>query len=152
MIKKIKLILILFFILNSCGFKPIYSSNNINFSIKEIKSEKTLLNNAFVKAINNLVKNSQNNDKKFTIFLDSNKVEMVKSKDSKGNPEIFELSMNIKIIIKIDEERLQEKIFYEKMSFNNDADKFKLNQYKKDLEEILFNKLIENIMNFLSNF
>lgn len=152
MIKKIKLVLIFFFILNSCGFKPIYSSKNINFSIKDIKSEKTLLNNAFVKAINDLVKNSQDNNKKYTIFLESNKVETVKSKDSKGNPEIFELSMNIKIIIKIDEEKLQEKIFYEKISFNNDADKFKLNQYKRDLEEILFNKLIENIMNFLSNF
>ena len=64
MIKKIKLVLIFFFILNSCGFKPIYSSKNINFSIKDIKSEKTLLNNAFVKAINDLVKNSQDNNKK----------------------------------------------------------------------------------------
>ena len=41
--------LIIFFLLLSCGYKPIYSSKNMNFSIKEIQNENTPLNNEFAR-------------------------------------------------------------------------------------------------------
>jgi hypothetical protein len=42
-----KFSLIIFIFLLSCGYKPIYSSKNINFSIGEIQKENTPLNNEF---------------------------------------------------------------------------------------------------------
>ncbi len=45
------LFLFCFFILTNCGYKPIYSTKNLNFTIGNIDKENTSLNNEFVKVI-----------------------------------------------------------------------------------------------------
>ena len=139
---------IFFYILSSCGYQPIYSTKNLNFTIGNIEKKNSSLNNKFEKAINNL-KNKETN-KKINIKIESAKKIEIKSKDSKGNALVFELGINLRFSSpKIDNGA--EKLLSQKITYNNSDDKFKLNQYVNELEEILINKIVEDLINYLSN-
>ena len=87
-------LIILFLILSNCGYQPIYSTKNLNFTIGAIEKENTSLNNKFEKKITAL-KNKEIN-KKIDIKIKSDKKITIKSKDSKGNALVFELKINLK--------------------------------------------------------
>ena len=44
-------LIILFVTLSNCGYQPIYSTKNLNFTIGNIEKENTSLNNKFEKTI-----------------------------------------------------------------------------------------------------
>lgn len=150
MINKILLIFFITFFSTSCGFQPIYTSKNINIAIDNIEKENKPINNEIVSALKNIF-SENNSTTKINLKLDSNKSLVIKSKDKKGNPSIYEIQIYVNLIVVINEQKTINKSFAEKTSFNNDNDKFKLSQYQRELEKILTKKLIENIVNFLSN-
>ena len=88
--------LIFFLILSNCGYQPIYSTKNLNFTIGKVEKENTSLNNKFAKSINALT--NRESDKKINIKIESDKNIRVKSKDSKGNTLVLELEINLKFI------------------------------------------------------
>ena len=134
--------------LSNCGYKPIYSTKNLNFTIENIEKSNTSLNNKFEKSINSL-KNTEN-DKKINIKIESEKKIKIKSKDSKGNALVFEIEIYLKFTSpNIDNKR--EKLFLRKITFNNSDDKFKLKQYENELEDILINEIVEDLINYLSS-
>ena len=142
------LFFLLFLFLSNCGYKPIYSTKNLNFAIGNIEKNNTSLNNKFAKSINSLG-NGENN-KKIDIKIESGKKTKIKSKDSKGNTLVFELEIYLKFTtFNIDNET--EKLLLRKITFNNSDDKFKLKQYENDLEDILINEIVEDLINYLSN-
>ena len=142
------LFFLLFLFLSNCGYKPIYSTKNLNFAIGNIEKNNTSLNNKFAKSINSL-RNGENN-KKIDIKIESGKKTKIKSKDSKGNTLVFELEIYLKFTtFNIDKET--EKLLLRKITFNNSDDKFKLKQYENDLEDILINEIVEDLINYLSN-
>jgi len=142
--------LIIFFLLLSCGYKPIYSSKNMNFSIKEIQNENTPLNNEFARNLKSFSNKETSNQIK--IDIDSEKKIEIKSKDSKGNPNLYELSVTLKTVI-YDEDtgKISKKEFNQKLNFKNRDDKFQLNQYQKEIEKLLIGKIIEDMLSYLSN-
>ena len=71
--------IIFFLILSNCGYQPIYSTKNLNFTIGNIEKENTSLNNKFAKSINALT--NRESDKKINIKIESDKNIRVKSKD-----------------------------------------------------------------------
>ena len=148
MIKKIFILSFLLLYLSSCGYSPIYSSKNLNFSINNIEKDNNLLNNQFAEMIRGMVE--ENNPNKINIKISSNKDVQIKSKDTKGNPLIFELKITLKISIQ-DGIEGKVKIFTEDTSFNNSDDKFELSNYQKELEEILIRKLVEQTIVYLSS-
>lgn len=148
MINKFFFIIVSLIILSGCGYKPIYSTKNLNFTIGNIEKENTSLNNEFAKSIN-FIKNSKSNNK-IDIKIESNKTVTIKSKDTKGNALIFELKILLNVKNLNDE--AQQKTFSRKITFKNRDDKFKLKQYEKELEIILINKIVEDLINYLSNF
>ena len=148
MIKKIFILSFLLLYLSSCGYSPIYSSKNLNFSINNIEKDNNLLNNQFAEMIRGMVE--ENNPNKINIKISSNKDVQIKSKDAKGNPLIFELKITLKISIQGSTE-VKVKIFTEDTSFNNSDDKFELSNYQKELEEILIRKLVEQTIVYLSS-
>ena len=87
-------LVILFSILSNCGYQPIYSTKNLNFTIGNIEKENTSLNNKFEKTITAL--KNKKIDKKIDIKIKSDKKITIKSKDSKGNALVFELKINLK--------------------------------------------------------
>ena len=150
MIKNKKFYLIFFFLFASCGFEPIYSSKNINFSIDEIQKKNNPLNNEFARTLKTF--SNSDVDNKLIIEIESKKYVETKSKDSKGNPNVYELSMILNIGIKEkNNNNFIKKEFKQSINFNNQDDKFQLSQYQKELEQLLINKIIDDVLIYLSN-
>ena len=147
MIKKFLILSLFFLLLTNCGYGPIYSSKNLNFSINNIEKQNNILNNKFAEIIKGLVNNNDN--RKINIGIESNKNVEIKSKDTKGNPLIYELNISLTITI-IDSDK-KSKVFKESTSFSNNDDKFELSNYQKELEEVLIRKLAEQAIIYLSN-
>ena len=140
--------LIFFLILSSCGYQPIYSTKNLNFTIGKVEKENTSLNNKFAKSINTLT--NKESDKKINIKIESDKKIRVKSKDSKGNTLVLELEINLKFT-NLDSDNQVQQSLSRKITYNNSDDKFKLKEYENELEDILITKIIEDLINYLSN-
>ncbi len=140
--------LIFFLILSSCGYQPIYSTKNLNFTIGKVEKENNSLNNKFAKSINALT--NRESDKKINIKIESDKNIRVKSKDSKGNTLVLELEINLKFINLASDNQVQQSLS-RKITYNNSDDKFKLKEYENELEDILITKIIEDLINYLSN-
>ena len=149
--KKLIIIVIALFILNNCGYSPIYSSKNNNFYIKKIsqKNESKLDS----KIINNIKKFS-NKDSKNTIELkitSNRKIDII-TKDEQGDPTKFQMtiSLNINILKKNNYEINKTKIFSVDFNYNTNANKFSLKQYEKEIENNLINKVVEKSIIYLS--
>ena len=99
MIKKnlIKLIIIFFFI-SGCGYSPIFSNKNSNFSIYELSASG---NNKLNKIISSRLNNYKGTDsaKKYSITIETNLNKEVSSKDSKGNPKSYRINMLSNILV-----------------------------------------------------
>ena len=138
--KILNYILIFFlFALLSCDYKPILSkkkNNQFSIYVNEISGEEKI--NSII--INNF-KNLQNNKKEYHLNLSSNKEKNIVSKDSKGDPSIFELIIDVNYKVKKDGEILIDDQLIRKTTYNNISDKFELDSY----ENIIINNLSTNI-------
>lgn len=148
MIKKVSVYFIFFFIVSCAGYEPIFSPQNFNFSVSNIKFENDdKVSKKISKKIADLSKDNGKN--KISINLNSSKEERILSKDSKGNPLIFEMSLNTNLEILFANGNMEKYIFVEKFNFNNQTNKFELAQYRKITEKNLIDKIFENILNEL---
>jgi hypothetical protein len=144
--KKIVACLILLTTFSCTGYKPIFSSKNFNFYIDEIIITK---NDKISKKIEKKLTNYRLEDinkKKYSIKISSENNEIIISKDSKGDPLIYEIQIesNLEIII---ENKTQHKIkLSEKFNFNNQSNKFELKQYKKKIEQNLIDIISEKLI------
>ena len=147
--KKLIFVVIALFILNNCGYSPIYSSKNNNFYIDISQKDRSKLNSK----IENNIKKFSNQNSKNTIQLEisSNKKINTISKDKKGDPSRFNMtiSLTINILNKNNYEINKTKSFTEKFDYNNNSNKFLLRQYEKDIEDNLINKIIERSITYL---
>jgi len=138
--KILNYILIFFlFALLSCDYKPILSkkkNNQFSIYVSKISGEEKI--NSII--INNF-KNFQNNKKEYHLNLSSNKEKNIVSKDSKGDPSVFELIIDVNYKVKKDGEILIEDKVIRKTTYNNISDKFELDSY----ENIIINNLSTNI-------
>ena len=142
------LLILLFFILANCGFEPIYSSKKSNFNIGEIKITSK---NKFNSIIKNNLKNISNNESqnKFDLIINSEKKRIVSSKDAKGNPQLLTMIISVEVQIIKDSVIKNKKNFSQDFSYSNNSNKFSLDQYEKDIEKNLINKVVENIKTYL---
>ena len=148
--KKIIYIVIALFVLNNCGYTPIHSSKNNNFYIDISQKNRSKLNS---KIENNIKKfSNQNKENIIQIEISTNKKINIISKDKKGDPSRFNMtiSLTINILNKNNYEINKTKSFTEKFDYNNNSNKFSLKQYEKDIEDNLINKIIERSIIYLS--
>ena len=149
--KKLIIIIIALFFLNNCGYTPIYSLKNNNFYIKEISQKnKNKLNS---KIEDNIKKfSNQNSENTIELEIGSNKKVDITSKDSKGEPLKFQMtvSVNINILSKNNYKINKTKSFFSEFNYNNNSNKFSLKQYEKEIEDILINKITEESIIYLS--
>ena len=148
--KKLIFVVIALFVLNNCGYTPIYSSKNNNFYIDISQKNRSKLNS---KIENNIKKFSdQNNENIIQLEISSNKKINIISKDKKGDPSRFSMiiSLTINILNKNNYEINKTKSFTEKFDYNNNSNKFSLKQYEKDIEDNLINKIVESSIIYLS--
>jgi|TARA_B100000212_G_scaffold17540_1_gene11923 hypothetical protein len=142
--KKIILISLVIFLSNCAGYKPIFTSDQTNFYIEKIEISDD--NKLVRKLVKNLKPYSIDNGKQsITLKLDLNKQENVIMKDAKGDPASYEIKikLNVDVITKDGNNKLN---FEENFTFNNQSNKFELNQYKKNMETNLTNRIFENLI------
>ena len=149
--KKIIVILIALFILNNCGYSPIYSSKNNNFYIKEISQKNK--NKLDSKIINNIKKfSNKDSENRIELKISSEKKIDIITKDKKGDPSKFQMTilLNINILKKKNYEINKTKTFSENFNYNNNKNKFSLKQYEKEIENILIKKIVDKFIIYLS--
>tara|TARA_Y100000996_G_C22417713_1_gene600053 strand:- start:315 stop:773 length:459 start_codon:yes stop_codon:yes gene_type:complete len=135
--------LLTLFFLTNCGYQAVLSNQNFKFSINTKK-----LNGD--QKINSLITNNFNklkeNEKKYDLTLLSSKEKIVISKDSKGDPSIFELKINVNYIVEQEGELLINNKINKKTTYNNITDKFELESYEKTIIDNLTSEISDNIM------
>ena len=149
--KKLIIIVTALFILNNCGYSPIYSSKNNNFYIKEISQKNK--NKLDSKIINNIKKfSNKDSENRIELKISSEKKIDIITKDKKGDPSKFQMTilLNINILKKDNYEINKTKTFSENFNYNNNTNKFSLKQYEKEIENILIKKVVEKFIVYLS--
>ena len=147
-----KIILILsFLLLVSCGYQPIFSSKTSNFLIEEIiynENDKISL-----KIRNNLtfLSNTENYIRVIRLKLSSEKKIDISSKDSKGDPLVYKMTISTNIEIYSNSELTKQKNIIKNFSYKNTENKFDLKQYEKTIEDNLIETIKEDIILILYN-
>ena len=148
--KNLSLLLILSLFLSQCGYERIYSGKNLNLSIKNIKKENNIINNELSNALLGILADNTS-DNIFDLEIQSKKFTSVKTKDSKGNPSVYVLKLQTKIIAKDKTNKEYINIISEEMNYNNNDDKFELSQYINEIEKILIKETVEEIIGYLAD-
>ena len=154
MSKELKRYISLFFIitLTSCSYKPIFSEKNYNFEINEILFTGEKYVNRIIESKFNLIKEEQSkNKKKYNISIRTNKEKLIVSKDSKGDPLKFDLVVSAYYEISNNGKILLNKRIQKNSIYNNEIDKFKLEQSEKIILDNLSKKISETIISSIIN-
>ena len=127
-------------VLLGCDYKPVLSKKNYKFSIniKQVSGDEKI-NSIIINNFNNL----KSDEKKYYINLSSEKEKKILSKNSKGDPSIFELEIKVNYTLVADGEIIIEKNINRKTTYNNITDKFELENYE--------NSIIDNISKNISD-
>ena len=146
-----KKLLILFFFLLSCGYKPVYQ----NINIQNLKFEDVILNGD--KEINRKIINSLsidddkviNNGKKLYI-TSSHKIETT-SRNSQGQAISFRININVDLKIEdIKNSISKNKSFNKELAYNNKENKFELVEYQNSIKKELVNQIIGEMIVYLN--
>ena len=138
---------IIFLLLASCGFQSIYISEKSDFNFKkssavgDIKISNNIINNL------NSLKNASG---EYELIIESNFKKDVSSKNKKGDPEVFDMSLDVNLTLKKDNEILRNR-FVETLSYNNLKSKFELKQYENNLKSNLIEKITRDILIYLGS-
>ena len=144
----------IFFILtlSACSYKPIFSENNYNFEINEIVfSGEKYINRIIKNKLDLIRKDKEQSKKKYDLVIQTNKEKLIVSKDSKGDPLKFDLIITAYYEISHEKRLLFKKVVIKNNVYNNDVDKFKLEQNEKIILENLSEKISENIISSIIN-
>ena len=145
--------LILFIFLSSCGYSPVLTQKEYLFEIYNVDKIGNKKINSFIEKQLNSYKSKEDSKKiSFNIILNSNLTKETISKDSKGDPSIFELQIttDVKIINNIDSSTVEREI-NKKLTYNNLTDKFELSRYEDTLIQNLSLNIGNKIISILSN-
>ena len=130
-------------LLTNCGYQAVLNNQNYQFSINVNNLNGDQKINSLI--INNF-KQLKENEKEYNLSLTSNKEKLIISKDSKGDPSIFEIKINVNYVVKKDEEILISNKINKKTTYNNITDKFELENYEKTIINNLVSEISDNIM------
>ena len=135
--KKIIALLALFLFFSSCGYTPIFSKKDVNFSIEKIeflgnKDVKENINQAF-----SSYKNKPGKTKQISLVITNSKNITIASKNSKGEAQTNKISVDVNAKIILAENNIIEKNF-SKSSIYDVID-------RKSEQKLIENKLIENL-------
>ena len=145
-----KFLIVIIFLTSSCGYQPIYISNNLkNFEFNKII---TIGDNDINKKIINSIslKENRSNNLLNEFFLKSSfKVEET-SKNKKGQVNSYRSSIFINLSINKNDKTIKTKDFSGEFTYNNKDNKFELVEHQSDIKEDLINQIVEDIILYLN--
>tara|TARA_Y100000591_G_C21693686_1_gene624503 strand:- start:367 stop:816 length:450 start_codon:yes stop_codon:yes gene_type:complete len=140
MSKIIKLFFLLFLI--GCSYEPILLNKDPNFQFVEITTKGN-------KKVNELIKNNlseQNREgTKYNIFINSKKDKEIISSDSKGDPKVFKIKVNVIYDIVQNEEVIISNNSLEEITYNNIKDKLELLKVEENILKTIARKVTNQI-------
>jgi hypothetical protein len=131
--------------ITSCGYRAMYSNKNFNFEvikIEKIKQDK--LNLTIEKRIKNFSNNNAIN--KISLQIDAEKKIIITSKDAKGDATRYQMIVKLNLKIINNQNNKVNKNIVQQFSYNTNSNKFALNQYEIEIEEILINNIIDELI------
>ena len=149
--KKIAFLLTLLISFQSCGFTPVYVSNdNINFQIKSVTYEGDQeLNNFINIGLKKYI--SKNSDKAdFTISTTTKYTKEAQSKDTKGNTQSFKVKSTVTFLVTNNNQTFNF-IYAEQSDLNNSDDTFEIKSYENSIKQNFASSMIDKLLLDLSN-
>ncbi len=145
-----KILLLIFFLTSSCGYQSLYSNKNLNnysFNQIELLGNKDI-NRRVISATS--IREDKNDYTYEKISIKSEKNIIETSKDSKGQPDSFKMMLKLDISIINNGKTLKERKFLEEFSYKNLDNKFDLSQYEIDVQNSLVDRIVEELIIYLS--
>lgn len=140
-----------FLSLVNCGYQPIFSSKNSNFLIEEIIYDKNDKISLKIKNRLNYLTLTKNYTEVIKLKLESEKKIDTSSKDKKGNPLVYKMTISSNIKIYSNDEITNQKNISKNFSYKNTSNKFDLKQYERTIEDNLIKIIKEEIILILYN-
>ena len=128
-----------------------FSSKDSNFLIEEIIYDENDKISLKIKNNLNYLTKVKNYTKVIKIKLNSEKNIQIASKDSKGNPLLYKMTITNNLEIYSDDQIINQKNISKNFSYKNTSNKFDLKQYEKTIEDNLIEKIKEDIILHLYN-
>ena len=136
--------LLLLITLVSCGFKPMFSSSESNFSINKIeysgKMGKIIFNN-----LKQYLK-KDGRDYNYDLLAKVSESKEITLKDKKGNPSGFRQTVTTDLSVFENNELIFEKTFQKKFDYGNSLKKFELSEFENEIKKSMLNKISEEII------
>jgi len=145
-----KYLFIILLLFNQCDYKPIYSQNNQNFGIKIIEFNENRSNKILATRLNNY-SYKKNNLFLYELKLLTSENKLVLSKDTKGDPLLLGLKINLKIEVYEKDKLVTKKEYNEQFNYQNLSKKFELNSYESEIRLNIYDKMISKILIDLAN-
>ena len=145
-----KFLLIFLFFVYSCGYQPLYTNKNFNkLTFKEIviQGDKDI-NRGIISST--FIEQDLKNFLYEKIIIKNNQYIVETSKDSKGVPESYRMTINLEIKIIDKANIIKEKEFSEEFSYKNLDNKFDLYEYEIDVRNKLIKKITEKLIIYLN--
>tara|TARA_B100000767_G_C19679285_1_gene498822 strand:+ start:669 stop:1130 length:462 start_codon:yes stop_codon:yes gene_type:complete len=146
--KKIFFYLCIFSIFGCAGYEPLFSTKNLSFYIEDIKN---INNDVITKKISKNINNNKLKGENKIVYLleiESDIINNIASKDSKGNPLTYNIILDVKVKVFKRNTELPINIlkFDKSINYKNQANKFNLSEYKKTIIENITNKISQEIL------
>ena len=135
--------LAMIFLLQSCAYEPVYLNKNYNFKFLEIISDGDVkINNS----IKNYLKNNTNGSENYNLYFKSLKRKEIVTSDTKGDPKIYKLIINLQYQVNHNGEKIIEDQIIKQTTYNSIKDKYELSQYENDLINNLSDNISEDML------
>ena len=133
----------------SCGYRALYSNKKLNLDITKIeKIKKNKLNVTIERRLSNFSNKEALN--KISLEIDAEKQIKIVSKNMRGDPSRYQMIVKLNINIIDDQNKKINKNITQHFSYNTNSNRFALSQYEKEIEEVLINKIIDELIKDLS--
>jgi len=143
-------LIIILLLFTQCDYKPIYSQNNQNFGIKIIEFNENKSNKILATRLKNY-SYEKDNIISYELKLLSSENKLILSKDTKGDPLLLGLNINLKIEVYEKKKLVTKKEYSEQFNYQNLSKKFELNSYENEIRSNIYDKMISKILIDLAN-
>jgi len=140
---KFILLIISIFILSACSYEPILLKKNYDFEFNKIEFSGDKTVNEIIK---NRISRVSSGNKKYNIYYNSKIEKSVVSSNQKGDPTIFNLSLDLEYKITDKDKVIIKNKISKQSTYNDIKDKFELSNYEINSIKSLAKKIGDEIM------
>ena len=148
-----KIILLLLFLLSSCGYEATYSkknSTNYDFTVSDLSFVGDRVVNLRIKEkLKNYAQDKKEKD--FILKISSTSEKVILSKNTASDATSFKNSISISVEVLMNNKFKSNFVILESFNYNNISNKFNLKQYEKNIKNNLAEAASDKLIFKLSN-